>query len=72
MGRTVVVDVVVVTAVVDVLDDVLPKISEMSMDSTPCCCKSFSMLSGVVDTVGHPVNSVVALTKFIMFKIADN
>lgn len=54
---------VVVTTVVDVLDDVLPKISDISIDSTPCCCNSFSILSGVVDTVGHPVNSVVALKK---------
>lgn len=64
MGRTVVVvvDVVVVVVVVDV--DVLPKISEISIDWTPCCSKTLSMDRGVVETVGQPVNSVVALMKY--------
>lgn len=61
MGRTVVVVVVVVVVEVDVDVDVRPRISEISMAWAPCCSSSFSMENGVVDTVGHPVNSVVAL-----------
>lgn len=61
VGRTVVVVVVDVITVVDVLDEVRFNISEISIFSAPCCSKIFSMLNGVVETVGHPVNSVVAL-----------
>lgn len=71
VGRTVVVDVVVVTTVVDVLDEVRRKISDISIFSAPCCSNIFSMLNGVVDTVGHPVNSVVAL-KLYFFIISIN
>lgn len=53
----------VVVVVVEVDVDVLPRISEISMDCTPCCCNTLSIDNGVVDTVGHPVNSVVALKK---------
>lgn len=53
--------VVVVVVVVDVDVDVRPRISEMSMAWAPCCSSSFSMENGVVETVGQPVNSVVAL-----------
>lgn len=36
---------------------------EISIFSPPDCCSSFSIETGVVATVGHPVNSVVTLFK---------
>lgn len=53
--------VVVVVVVVVVLVVVLPNISEISIACAPCCSSIFSIDRGVVDIVGHPVNSVVAL-----------
>lgn len=53
--------VVVVVVVVDVDVDVRPRISDISIAWAPCCSRSFSMENGVVETVGQPVNSVVAL-----------
>lgn len=58
----VVVVVVVVVGLGVVVVGVVFKSSEMSIGCAPCCCRIFSMLNGVVDTVGQPVNSVVALT----------
>lgn len=65
VGRTVVVVVVEVVVVVGVVvdDDADARFnsSDMSIAWAPCCSSNFSIENGVVETVGQPVNSVVAL-----------
>ena len=54
----------VVVVVVVVVVDVVEMVVELNVDKPEtvlAASKSFSMLMGVVDGVGHPVNSVVAL-----------
>lgn len=68
VGRGVV---VVVVVVVEVVETVVSIVCVVLVDAVRAASRSFSIEMGVVDGVGHPVNSVVALQLSFIIYVLD-